>query len=158
MRGLGLGRLCRAALLLLHAQAALADITVEVNSKGIIWHTRLVLARISGRDTKIPCCLDSLTKAGTAIADPMMQFYEKNQTEGIPGKLTDTWYIAGSMFMTLIQYWHASKDDSYNKVVSHDLMFQSGENYDYFSSNYSQWLVSIAPVVAIVGWFGRSSR
>lgn len=37
MRGLGLGRLCRAALLLLHAQAALADITIEVNSKGIIW-------------------------------------------------------------------------------------------------------------------------
>ncbi|PLN84880.1 putative glycosyl hydrolase [Aspergillus taichungensis] len=70
----------------------------------------------------------------------MMQFYKDNQTEGIPGKLTDTWYIAGSMFMTLIQYWHASKDDSYNKVVSHDLMFQSGENYDYFSSNYSQWL------------------
>lgn len=70
-----------------------------------------------------------------------MEFYKENQTEGIPGKLTDTWYIAGSMFMTLIQYWQASGDDSQNAVVSHDLMFQAGENYDFFSSNYSQWLV-----------------
>lgn len=71
----------------------------------------------------------------------MMEFYNKNQTEGIPGKLTDTWYVAGAMFMILIQYWYASSDDTYNTVVSHDLMFQSGENYDFFSKNYSHWLV-----------------
>jgi mannan endo-1,6-alpha-mannosidase len=71
----------------------------------------------------------------------MMGFYDKNQTEGIPGKLTGTWYVAGAMFMTLIQYWQASGDDTYNSVVSHDLMFQSGENHDFFSRNYSHWLV-----------------
>lgn len=71
----------------------------------------------------------------------MMDFYDKNQTEGIPGKLTGTWYVAGAMFMTLIQYWQSSGDDTYNSIVSHDLMFQSGENYDFFSGNYSQWLV-----------------
>lgn len=78
----------------------------------------------------------------------MMEFYNKNQTEGIPGKLTGTWYVAGAMFMTVIQYWQASGDDTYNSVVSRDLMFQSGENYDFFSGNYSQWLV---------GWISLSS-
>ena len=85
--------------------------------------------------------IDSLKNAGSTIADPLMVFYKQNQTEGIPGKLTDTWYIAGAMFMTLIQFWQASGVDTYNSVVQHDLMFQAGENYDYFSSNYSQWLV-----------------
>jgi hypothetical protein len=71
----------------------------------------------------------------------MMTFYAQNQTEGIPGKLTDTWYVAGAMFMTLIQYWQASGDDQYNSIVSHDLMFQAGRNFDFFDSNYSRWLV-----------------
>jgi hypothetical protein len=75
------------------------------------------------------------------IAAPMMDFYAQNQTEGIPGKLTDTWYIAGAMFMTLIQYWHSSGDGQYNDIVSHDLMFQAGDNFDYFDANYSRWLV-----------------
>jgi hypothetical protein len=73
----------------------------------------------------------------------MMDFYAQNQTEGIPGKLTDTWYIAGAMFMTLIQYWHSSGDGQYNDIVSHDLMFQAGDNFDYFDANYSRWLVRI---------------
>ncbi|GMG08189.1 unnamed protein product [Aspergillus oryzae] len=86
------------------------------------------------------CSADSLKQAGKAVAAPMMDFYKKNETEGIPGKLTDTWYVAGSMFMTLIQYWQASGDDTYNAVVSNDLMFQAGENYDYYSKNVSDWL------------------
>ncbi|KAB8277423.1 glycosyl hydrolase family 76-domain-containing protein [Aspergillus minisclerotigenes] len=116
MRGLSWQQLGGAVLLLLQGQVALSALSVQVNSK------------------------DSLANAGKEIADPMMDFYAQNQTEGIPGKLTDTWYIAGAMFMTLIQYWATSGVEQYNKVVSHDLMFQSGENYDYFSSNYSQWL------------------
>ncbi|KAI9374807.1 glycosyl hydrolase family 76-domain-containing protein [Aspergillus egyptiacus] len=105
-----------ALLLFLHGQLVLSDIPVDVNSQ------------------------DSLQSAGKAIAAPMWDFYLQNQTEGIPGKLTGTWYVAGAMFMTLIQYWQASGDNQYNEVVSHDLMFQAGRNYDYFDSNYSQWL------------------
>ncbi|KKK22580.1 hypothetical protein P175DRAFT_0476034 [Aspergillus ochraceoroseus IBT 24754] len=105
-----------AALLVLQGQLALADLTIDVNSA------------------------DTLKQAGKDIAAPMMVFYAQNQTEGIPGKLTDTWYVAGAMFMTLIQYWQASGDSQYNSIVSHDLMFQAGRNYDYFDSNYSQWL------------------
>lgn len=71
----------------------------------------------------------------------MWEFYLQNQTEGIPGKLTDTWYVAGAMFMTMIQFWHVSGYDKHNEVISHDMMFQAGRNYDYFDSNYSQWLV-----------------
>ncbi|KAE8332404.1 glycosyl hydrolase family 76-domain-containing protein [Aspergillus sergii] len=110
-------QLCATLLFLfLHAQTALSDLGIVANNE------------------------DSLKKGAQEIIPPMMEFYKENQTEGIPGKLTDTWYIAGSMFMTLIQYWQASGDDSQNAVVSHDLMFQAGENYDFFSSNYSQWL------------------
>ncbi|KAF9895138.1 hypothetical protein FE257_000040 [Aspergillus nanangensis] len=87
-----------------------------------------------------PDSLDSLTTAGMDIANPMMEFYEQNQTEGIPGKLTGTWYVAGSMMMTWIQFWQVSGKDQYNDVVKNDLMLQAGENYDYFSQNYSQWL------------------
>ncbi|KAE8154517.1 glycosyl hydrolase family 76-domain-containing protein [Aspergillus avenaceus] len=110
-------QLCATSLLLLlNAQTALSDLGITVNND------------------------DSYISAAKEVISPMMEFYKQNQTEGIPGKLTDTWYIAGSMFMTLIQYWQASGDDTENKIVSHDLMFQAGENYDYFSSNYSQWL------------------
>ncbi|KAE8355882.1 glycosyl hydrolase family 76-domain-containing protein [Aspergillus coremiiformis] len=108
--------LCASLLLLCHAQTALSDLGMVVNDDA------------------------SLKKGAQEIIAPMMIFYKQNQTEGIPGKLTDTWYVAGSMFMTLIQYWQASGDDSNNDVVSHDLMFQAGENYDFFSANYSQWL------------------
>ncbi|OOF99716.1 glycoside hydrolase family 76 protein [Aspergillus carbonarius ITEM 5010] len=103
-------------LLLLHSQRAYSDLNIQVDDA------------------------DSLVDAGKAIAEPLMVFYKQNQTEGIPGKLTDTWYVAGSMFMTLIQFWQASGVDTYNSVVQHDLMFQAGENYDFFSANYSQWL------------------
>ncbi|PWY73635.1 glycosyl hydrolase [Aspergillus heteromorphus CBS 117.55] len=115
MRGL-LHSLGALFLLLCHSQLAHSALDIQVNDA------------------------DSLTNAGVAIAEPMMTFYKQNQTEGIPGKLTDTWYIAGSMFMTLIQFWQASGVDTYNSVVQHDLMFQAGENSDFFSANYSQWL------------------
>ncbi|KAK6815580.1 hypothetical protein RU639_008893 [Aspergillus parasiticus] len=116
MRCLSFCQVGLAVLVFLSGQGALADLGIDVNN------------------------VDSLKQAGKAVAAPMMDFYKKNETEGIPGKLTDTWYVAGSMFMTLIQYWQASGDDTYNAVVSHDLMFQAGENYDYYSKNVSDWL------------------
>ncbi|KAJ5091444.1 hypothetical protein NUU61_006314 [Penicillium alfredii] len=116
MLGLSWAQLWGAALLLLNTQSAMTQLTIQVTDK------------------------DSVVKAGQAIAKPMMKFYHENETEGIPGKLTDTWYVAGSMFMTWIQYWSVSNVDTYNDVVQHDLMFQSGRDYNYFDSNYSQWL------------------
>ncbi|KAL4959054.1 glycoside hydrolase family 76 protein [Aspergillus stella-maris] len=105
-----------ALVLLLQGQVALSDISVTPTDK------------------------ESLKEAGKAITEPMWDFYLANQTEGIPGKLTGTWYIAGAMFMTMMQFWHVSGYNEHNSVVSHDMMFQAGRNYDYFDSNYSQWL------------------
>ncbi|OJI96442.1 hypothetical protein ASPVEDRAFT_35841 [Aspergillus versicolor CBS 583.65] len=87
-----------------------------------------------------PTSIDSLTEAGKTITEPMWEFYLQNQTTDVPGKLTGTWYVAGAMFMTMIQFWQVSGYDKHNSVVSHDMMFQAGENFDYFDSNYSQWL------------------
>ncbi|KAL4802833.1 glycosyl hydrolase family 76-domain-containing protein [Aspergillus unguis] len=113
----GTMRWCGLSLLVLMlGQGALSDIPIEVTSK------------------------ESLKEAGKAITSPMWDFYLANQTEGIPGKLTGTWYVAGAMFMTMIQFWQVSGYNEHNSVVSHDMMFQAGSNFDYFDSNYSQWL------------------
>ncbi|KAL4929163.1 glycoside hydrolase family 76 protein [Aspergillus undulatus] len=105
-----------ALVLLLQGQVVLSDIPITATDK------------------------ESLKEAGKTIIEPMWDFYLQNQTEGIPGKLTGTWYIAGAMFMTMMQFWHVSGYNEHNSVVSHDMMFQAGRNYDYFDANYSQWL------------------
>lgn len=43
------------------------------------------------------------------------------------------------MFMTLIQYWFWTGDDSYNEVTQQGMYWQKGHN-DYFPHNYSQYL------------------
>ncbi|OJJ50702.1 hypothetical protein ASPZODRAFT_11558 [Penicilliopsis zonata CBS 506.65] len=83
--------------------------------------------------------LDSLKNAAATSAFNMMSNYTGNQTGQIPGKLPGTWWEGGAMFMTLIQYWYLTGDDSYNDAVTQGMYFQRG-NDDYFPSNYSQYL------------------
>lgn len=71
----------------------------------------------------------------------MMSYYHGNESGQIPGKLPDTWWEGGAMFMTLIQYWHFTGDSSYNDVVTQGMLWQAGENADYMPSNWSSYLV-----------------
>ncbi len=71
----------------------------------------------------------------------MMSYYHGNESGQIPGTLEGTWWEAGAMFMTLIQYWHFTGDASYNSVVTQGLLFQVGENEDYMPANYTAYIV-----------------
>lgn len=71
----------------------------------------------------------------------MVDMYNKQiKVTGIPGKLQDTWWVGGAMFMTLIQYWYWTGDSQFNDVVSLGMLTQKGEDNNYFPSNWSTWL------------------
>jgi mannan endo-1,6-alpha-mannosidase len=69
----------------------------------------------------------------------MMEFYDDRDSKAIPGKMDDTWWEGGSMFMTLIQYWYLTGDDQFNDAIQEGMYWQKGED-DFFPSNYSQYL------------------
>ena len=71
----------------------------------------------------------------------MMTWYHGNETGGIPGAFPDKWWEGGAMFMTLLQYWHFTGDDTYNDELSVGLQWQSGDAGDYMPANYSSYLV-----------------
>jgi mannan endo-1,6-alpha-mannosidase len=75
----------------------------------------------------------------------MMSYYTGNQSGQIPGKLPDTWWEGGALFMTLMQYWYFTGDSSYNKEVTQGMLLQAGEDANYMPSNWSSYLVSTVP-------------
>lgn len=87
---------------------------------------------------------ESIKNAAATAAYDMMSYYQGNQSGQIPGKLPDTWWEGGAMFMTLIQYWHFTGDESYIPVTQQGMYWQAGENADYMPSNYSRYLVGRA--------------
>lgn len=52
------------------------------------------------------------------------------------------------MFMTLIEYWHFTGDDTYNDEVSVGMQWQAGDG-NYFPSNWSTYLVCL-PVICFM--------
>lgn len=72
-----------------------------------------------------------------------MSYYHANESGEIPGKLPDTWWEGGALFMTLMQYWYFTGDESYNPTVMQGMLLQAGEDANYLPSNWSSWLVSI---------------
>lgn len=69
-----------------------------------------------------------------------MKSYTGNQTGQIPGYLPQPyyWWEAGSMFMTLVEYWYYTGDTTYNDVTTQALLFQVGENKDYMPANQTR--------------------
>ena len=66
-----------------------------------------------------PSPTDSIKDVAATTAYNMMSYYKSNQSDSdlVPGKLADTWWEGGAMFMTLIQYWYWTGDSSYNDVT-----------------------------------------
>jgi mannan endo-1,6-alpha-mannosidase len=87
----------------------------------------------------------SIKAAAATTAYDMMTYYTSNQTGQIPGKLPGTWWEGGAMFMTLIQYWHWTGDDSYNPTAIQGMLWQKGDNNDYMPANWSSYLVHLEP-------------
>ncbi|KAJ5085379.1 CAZyme family GH76 [Penicillium argentinense] len=83
---------------------------------------------------------DSLKSAAKTVATSMMDFYNDRDSKNIPGKLDGTWWEGGSMFMTLIQYWHLTGDDQFNEAIQDGMYWQKGDDDNYFPSNSSSYL------------------
>ncbi|KAI9039731.1 glycoside hydrolase family 76 protein [Aspergillus affinis] len=88
---------------------------------------------------EIPSLSESIKNAAATSAYNMMSNYHGNESGQIPGKLPDTWWEGGAMFMTLIQYWFWTGDTSYNEVTTQGMLWQKGNN-DYFPANDSNFL------------------
>lgn len=63
-----------------------------------------------------------------------------NETGGIPGILPNPyyWWEAGGMFMTLINYWYYTGDDTYNNETVKALLWQAGSDYDFMPLNQTK--------------------
>ncbi|RJE19238.1 hydrolase family 76 protein [Aspergillus sclerotialis] len=84
---------------------------------------------------------DSVKKAAASVAGDLMDMYHKDiDKTGIIGKLDGTWWIGGAIFMTMMEYWHYTGDETYNSDVTDGMLAQKGKYNDYFPSNWSTWL------------------
>ncbi|PWY86938.1 mannan endo-1,6-alpha-mannosidase [Aspergillus heteromorphus CBS 117.55] len=81
----------------------------------------------------------SIKNAAATTAYNMMSYYHGNESGQTPGKLPDTWWEGGAMFMTLIQYWYWTGDTSYNEVTTQGMLWQKGDD-NYFPANDSNYL------------------
>ncbi|KAB8273807.1 glycoside hydrolase [Aspergillus minisclerotigenes] len=84
--------------------------------------------------------IESLKDAASTTARGMLKYYHGNEPGQTPGTLDGTWWEAGAMFMTLVQYWRVSGDSSYNDLTTQGLQWQSGDDYDYLPANSSAYL------------------
>jgi mannan endo-1,6-alpha-mannosidase len=84
--------------------------------------------------------VESIVDAASSAAYGMMIHYTGNETGQIPGKIPNTWWEGGAMFMALIQYWYYTGDTTYNSEVSTGMQWQAGDG-DYMPSNYSSYIV-----------------
>ncbi|KAF7587100.1 hypothetical protein BBP40_007720 [Aspergillus hancockii] len=82
----------------------------------------------------------SVKDAASTAALGMLRYYHGNEPGKAPGTLDGTWWEAGAMFMTLVQYWRASGDTSHNEITVQGLQWQAGENHDYQPANSSAYL------------------
>ncbi|KAE8386170.1 glycoside hydrolase [Aspergillus alliaceus] len=88
----------------------------------------------------IAVIIGSVKEAASTAALGMLKYYHGNEPGQTPGTLDGTWWEAGAMFMTLVQYWHASGDSSHNEITTQGLQWQAGENHDYQPANSSAYL------------------
>ncbi|KAJ9295958.1 CAZyme family GH76 [Paecilomyces variotii] len=108
---------------------------------GALW-TALLAGQVAVADIGLTNINDpeQIKNAAATAAYDMMSYYDGNKTGQIPGKLPGTWWEGGAMFMTLIEYWYFTGDDSYNNVTTQGMLWQKGDGNDYLPSNWTQWL------------------
>lgn len=88
---------------------------------------------------------DSLKSAAKQAAASAVKYYNDRASKLIPGKFDGTWWEGGAFFTFLINYWHWTGDSQYNDLVTEGMSWQGGPNNDFFTSNYSSYLVCFRP-------------
>ncbi|CAM1500569.1 Fc.00g097310.m01.CDS01 [Cosmosporella sp. VM-42] len=84
----------------------------------------------------------AMKKSAAQLAWDMMQYYKGNETGQTPGILPGPppagdyyWWEAGAMWGTLMDYWQATGDSSYNDLIMQAMMWQVGPGKDYMPPN-----------------------
>ncbi|KAF2137585.1 glycoside hydrolase family 76 protein [Aplosporella prunicola CBS 121167] len=82
----------------------------------------------------------SVRDAAASVAFDMMKYYTGNNTGDVPGNLPDPyyWWEAGAMFMSMVDYWYYTKDETYVAVTKQALLHQVGEENDYMPANQTK--------------------
>ncbi|KAL7930472.1 glycoside hydrolase family 76 protein [Trichoderma chlorosporum] len=83
---------------------------------------------------------DSIKSISKDIAADMVSFYSGNEPGQTPGILPDpyTWWYAGALMGTLIDYWYYTGDDTYNNITTQALIFQASDTRDYMPRNQTR--------------------
>lgn len=77
---------------------------------------------------------ESILNATALLAHGVQELYNGNQTGGTLGKwpyLPYYWWESGGAWGGMMEYWHATKDESYTNVMMEALVSQLGSNYDF---------------------------
>ncbi|KAF7556769.1 hypothetical protein G7046_g6214 [Stylonectria norvegica] len=84
----------------------------------------------------------NIKKAAATLAWDMLQYYHGNETGQTPGILPGPppagdyyWWEGGAMWGTLMDYWRATGDSTYNDLVMQAMQFQVGPGDDYMPPN-----------------------
>ncbi|KAH9845588.1 glycoside hydrolase family 76 protein [Teratosphaeria destructans] len=80
---------------------------------------------------------DSIKSAAAQVAYGTMKYYTGNNTGDVPGNLPSPyyWWEAGAMFMTIIDYWYYTGDDTYNSETVQAIDWQAGTTGSFMPSN-----------------------
>lgn len=97
-------------------------------------HSRLDPSEISNMMS------ESIKSAAHTAAYGAMSYYQGNLTGHIPGAFPTKWWEGSILFDTMIHYWYLTGDDSNNQAVIQGMNWQSGDNNDYMTANYSSFM------------------
>ncbi|KAJ5639748.1 mannan endo-1-6-alpha-mannosidase [Penicillium longicatenatum] len=110
---------------------------------GNTWKTASVITLLAGAASAIDLDIkdeQSIKSAAHTAAYGAMSYYQGNLTGHIPGAFPSKWWEGSVLFDTMIHYWYLTGDDSNNPAVIQGMNWQSGDNNDYFTANYSSYM------------------
>jgi len=80
---------------------------------------------------------DDVVASVRTMAHDLVSYYKGNQTGQVPGLLPGPppsgpyyWWHGAVFWSTLIDYWHLTGDDSYNKIITEALLWQGAGTTD----------------------------
>ncbi|KAL7969523.1 glycoside hydrolase family 76 protein [Trichoderma sp. SZMC 28014] len=109
---------------------------------------------------------DSIKAGASTIAYGLVKYYNGNETGQVPGELPQpySWWEAGAMFTSLIDYTAYAGDDSYLSLTKQGLLWQVGTSNDFLPQNQSlsegnddQGVWALAALAADESGLGSSS-
>lgn len=84
--------------------------------------------------------VDSVRNAAAQVAYGMMVYYTGNNTGDVPGNLPSPyyWWEAGAFFMTMVEYWYYTGDDTYLNETKQAILHQVGTDNDFMPTNQTK--------------------